>query len=59
MGVLTIPLGVGITNNPVKDSPFVDIVENPGIPPIPPQLALLAEDGDFILTEDGEFLTTE
>ena len=59
MGVLTIPLGLGITNDPVKKSPFVDITENPSVPPIPPQLALLAEDGDFILTEDGDFLTTE
>lgn len=59
MGVLTIPLGVGITNNPVKDSPFVDIVENPGIPPIPSQPALLAENGDFILTENNVILTTE
>lgn len=59
MGVLTIPLGVSITNNPVKESPFVDVVENPDMTPAGPEYNLMTENGEFLLTENGDFLTTE
>lgn len=59
MGVLTIPLGMGIKENPVTVSPYVDINENPDITPGGLQFDLLTESGLFILTEDDVFLTTE
>jgi len=59
MGVLTIPLGLGINNNPVTLSPFVDVNEVPDINPFTPPAELLTEDGFFILAEDSSFITTE
>lgn len=60
MGILTIPLGMGIKNSPVTKSPYVDINEIPDITPIPPAPAdLLTETGFFILAEDSSFITTE
>lgn len=59
MGVLTIPLGVGITHNPVKISPFVDIQEYPDMTPSGPEANIMTESGLFFITEDDVFLTTE
>ena len=59
MSIFNTPLGMGIRDNPIKESPFVinaDIIDFP----LPGgAFELSTEAGDPILTEGGEFITTE
>ncbi len=59
MNVFSTPLGLGINDNPVVDSPFIQ-EDNIGFahPPIGSRY-LLTEDGKKIQTENGEFLLTD
>lgn len=59
MGVLTIPLGMGVTDNPIKLSPYIDNVENPDLTPSGPEANIMTEQSIFIMTEDLQLLTTE
>lgn len=58
MSVWNTPLGIGVIDNPVMDSVFVDQF-NTGGGIVPQQDGLLTEGGAFILIENGDFLTTE
>ena len=58
MSVWQTPLGLGIINNPLLDSPYsAEYNIGSGFPPALD--GLLTEDGVFILTEDLSFILTE
>lgn len=54
------PLGLGIDDNPLVNSPFIQSEDTGvGVVPPPPQMGLLTESGLIILTEAGIEITTE
>jgi len=58
MSIWTTPLGMGVTQNPVIESPYVnEYVFGEEFNPAPD--GILTENGYFILTENGDYLSTE
>ena len=58
MAIFQSPLGMGIVNNPLTDSPYVEDYDFGGTN-IPLQDGILTENSVLITTENGVFLTTE
>ncbi len=53
------PLGLGIINNPLLDSPFIQDSFTGNVQPPGSSESILTEDDAFILTESGDFIATE
>lgn len=59
MSFFTGTLGMGVTRNPLTDSPYVQQSDiGSGMPP-PAIDGILTEGGTFILTEGGTYLESE
>ncbi len=57
MGVLQIPLGLGVAKNPLIFSPFVNQNEEGNVgPPVPGDRFLLTDESSFLLTDDTYLL---
>lgn len=58
MSIFHIPLGMNVKNNPLTNSLWEAGEENNPFP-VPTSEALLAENGDFLMTEDMKEIYTD